>query len=84
MFSLPLTPLLFSSFSRLFLGFFFICALFLDLASTSSDVHKKIGEGYRLVSIEESSNGGLVGLLQVKQKNNIYGPDIPLLQLFVK
>ncbi|KAL8531678.1 hypothetical protein ACS0TY_008320 [Phlomoides rotata] len=83
-FSLPLTPLLFSSFSRFFLRLFIICALFLDLASTSSDVHKKIGKGYRLVSIEESSNGGLVGLLQVKQKNNIYGPDIPLLQIFVK
>ncbi|KAL0372609.1 UNVERIFIED_CONTAM: Alpha-xylosidase 1 [Sesamum calycinum] len=39
---------------------------------------------YRLISIQESPNGGLLGLLQVKQKNNIYGPDIPVLQLYVK
>ncbi|KAF6137394.1 hypothetical protein GIB67_036431 [Kingdonia uniflora] len=44
----------------------------------------KIGKGYSLISIEEASNGGLIGHLQVKQKNNIYGPDIPYLQLFVK
>ncbi|CAK9176248.1 unnamed protein product [Ilex paraguariensis] len=44
----------------------------------------KIGNGYRLISIEESPNGGLVGHLQVKQKNHIYGPDIPHLQLYVK
>lgn len=44
----------------------------------------KIGKGYRLISIEESPGGGLVGLLQVKQKTNTYGPDISYLQLFVK
>ncbi|XP_074326364.1 alpha-xylosidase 1-like [Apium graveolens] len=44
----------------------------------------KIGKGYRLISVAESPDGGLVGHLQVKQKNNIYGPDIPLLQLYVK
>lgn len=45
----------------------------------------KIGKGYRLISISESPDGGgLVGHLQVKQKNNIYGPDIPHLQLYVK
>ncbi|XP_058091539.1 alpha-xylosidase 1-like [Magnolia sinica] len=44
----------------------------------------KIGQGYRLISIEESPHGGLIGLLQVKQKTYTYGPDIPYLQLFVK
>ncbi|RVW65061.1 hypothetical protein VitviT2T_000272 [Vitis vinifera] len=44
----------------------------------------KIGKGYRLISIEETANGGLLGHLQVKQKNNIYGADIPHLQLHVK
>ncbi|WCJ24534.1 Alpha-glucosidase [Euphorbia peplus] len=44
----------------------------------------KIGNGYRLISVEETPDGGIVGFLQVNQKNNIYGPDIPLLQLFVK
>ena len=44
----------------------------------------KIGKGYRLISISESPDGGLVGHLQIKQKNNIYGPDIPHLQLYVK
>lgn len=44
----------------------------------------KIGQGYQLISVEESPDGGIVGLLQVKQKNNVYGPDIPYLQLYVK
>ncbi|KAK6133844.1 hypothetical protein DH2020_032394 [Rehmannia glutinosa] len=44
----------------------------------------KIGKGYSLISFEKSTNGGFLGLLQVKQKNNVYGPDIPLLQLYVK
>ncbi|KAJ6324469.1 hypothetical protein OIU76_011719 [Salix suchowensis] len=39
---------------------------------------------YRLISIEETPDGGIGGLLQVKQSNKIYGPDIPLLQLHVK
>ncbi|KAL2542605.1 Alpha-xylosidase 1 [Abeliophyllum distichum] len=51
----------------------------IDLASTT-----KIGNGYRLISVEESPDGGLVGHLQIKQKNNVYGADIPLLQLYVK
>ncbi|XP_057810630.1 alpha-xylosidase 1-like [Salvia miltiorrhiza] len=50
----------------------------------SAAVPEKIGNGYRLISIQESSNGGLVGLLQLKQRNNIYGADIPRLQLSVK
>ncbi|KAF3640356.1 Alpha-xylosidase 1 [Capsicum annuum] len=44
----------------------------------------KIGQGYKLISIEKSPDGGLIGHLQVKEKNNIYGPDIPHLQLYVK
>lgn len=44
----------------------------------------KIGKGYRLVSIEETPGGGIVGLLQVKQKNQIYGSDISDLQFYVK
>ncbi|KAK6788662.1 hypothetical protein RDI58_012460 [Solanum bulbocastanum] len=44
----------------------------------------KIGNGYSLIAIEESPDGGLIGYLKVKKKNNIYGPDIPNLQLYVK
>ncbi|RDX96234.1 Alpha-xylosidase 1 [Mucuna pruriens] len=53
-------------------------------ASSSSKNATKIGQGYRLVSIEETPDGGLVGILQVKQKTKIYGPDIPLLRFYVK
>ncbi|KAJ7943172.1 Alpha-xylosidase [Quillaja saponaria] len=52
--------------------------------SSSSSKPTKIGQGYRLISIEETPAGNLVGHLQVKQKNTIYGPDIPHLQLHVK
>ncbi|KAF9625571.1 hypothetical protein IFM89_024344, partial [Coptis chinensis] len=62
----------------LFLYAFVLC---LHVVSSSPT---KIGQGYKLVSIEESPNGGLIALLQVKQKTNTYGPDIPHLQLFVK
>ncbi|XP_047961016.1 alpha-xylosidase 1-like [Salvia hispanica] len=62
-----------------------ILLLLCILATAGAEtVPKKVGHGYRLVSIQESSNGGLVGLLQLKQKNNIYGADIPHLQLSVK
>lgn len=44
----------------------------------------KIGNGYKLVSLTESPDGGLVGILKVNRKNNIYGPDIPYLQLYIK
>ncbi|KAJ7954091.1 Alpha-xylosidase [Quillaja saponaria] len=54
------------------------------VSSSSSSNLTKIGQGYRLISIEETSDGGLVGHLLVKQKNKIYGPDIPHLQLYVK
>ncbi|KAL1223284.1 Alpha-xylosidase 1 [Cardamine amara subsp. amara] len=51
-----------------------------------SPVHSSntIGKGYRLISIEESPDGGFIGYLQVKQKNKIYGPDITTLRLYVK
>lgn len=44
----------------------------------------KIGNGYRLVSIEETPDGGLLGHLQLNKESSIYGPDIPHLHLFVK
>lgn len=53
-------------------------------SSKSTKPPTKIGQGYRLIAAEESPDGGLIGHLQVKQKNNVYGPDIPYLQLFVK
>ncbi|OMP06781.1 Glycoside hydrolase, family 31 [Corchorus olitorius] len=53
-------------------------------SAKSSTPPIKIGKGYRLISFEETPDGGFLGLLQVKAKNKIYGPDIPLLQLYVK
>ena len=52
--------------------------------SPSSPVSSKIGQGYRLISVQQTPDGALLGRLQVKQPNKIYGPDIPYLQLFVK
>ncbi|CAL0307982.1 unnamed protein product [Lupinus luteus] len=52
--------------------------------SSSSHNATKIGEGYRLVSIEETHDGGLVGFLQVNQKTSIYGSDISLLRFYAK
>lgn len=72
------------SYLRFLVPFLILFTLQLDYASTSATTPTKIGKGYRLISIEESPDGGIVGLLQVNQKNNIYGPDIPLLQLYVK
>ncbi|KAL3510799.1 hypothetical protein ACH5RR_030200 [Cinchona calisaya] len=70
----------FSSIVHLFLVTFLCIAKVNLVLSTPT----KIGQGYRLISVEESPDGGIVGLLQVKQKNNVYGPDIPYLQLYVK
>jgi hypothetical protein len=53
-------------------------------SSSSSTPLTKIGNGYRLISIGEIPDGGLVGHLVVNKQNNIYGPDLPHLQLFVK
>ncbi|XP_031490268.1 alpha-xylosidase 1-like [Nymphaea colorata] len=63
------------------------CSLLLSLSPFEVSAHShttKIGKGYRLVSLEESPDGGLIGLLRVKKKTHIYGPDIPHLQLYVK
>ncbi|KAK7269757.1 hypothetical protein RIF29_22492 [Crotalaria pallida] len=72
----------------------FLCLCFLHVTwllcaaeeadSSSFSKATKIGQGYRLISIEDTPDGALVGVLQVKQKNNIYGPDIPLLRFYVK
>ncbi|GAV73971.1 Glyco_hydro_31 domain-containing protein, partial [Cephalotus follicularis] len=51
---------------------------------SSSSIPTKIGKGYSLISLEETPDGGILGHLQVKEKNNIYGPDITNLQLYVK
>ncbi|KAK9276124.1 hypothetical protein L1049_005655 [Liquidambar formosana] len=74
-----------SSLPSLFLSFLLPnLILCVSGVKSNSTIPTKIGQGYRLISIEEAPDGGLVGHLQVKQKNNIYGPDIPHLQLFVK
>ncbi|XP_061985580.1 alpha-xylosidase 1-like [Populus nigra] len=78
---------MFSSTGSFFSLFFFSFLLVLLLSFyqvNSSSTPTKIGKGYRLISIEETPDGGIVGILQVKQNNKIYGPDIPLLQLYVK
>jgi alpha-D-xyloside xylohydrolase len=54
------------------------------LAEETNYSSSKIGQGYRLITIEDTPDGALVGLLQVKHKNNIYGADIPLLCFYVK
>ncbi|KAL8463221.1 hypothetical protein ACS0TY_034023 [Phlomoides rotata] len=72
----------FSSLGFLLL-FLILFILQVDTSHTTSTT-TKIGKGYRLISIEHSPNGGIVGLLQLKQRTTIYGPDIPLLHLYVK
>ncbi|KAM6589139.1 hypothetical protein CsatA_011744 [Cannabis sativa] len=52
--------------------------------SSSSSSSSYIGQGYRLLAVQETPDGALIGHLQVKTKNNVYGSDIPNLQLFVK
>ncbi|KAF8057235.1 hypothetical protein N665_1262s0011 [Sinapis alba] len=61
-------------------------SLLLALIICFSPTHSSntIGKGYRLISVEESPDGGFIGYLQVKQKTNIYGSDITTLRLFVK
>jgi len=71
-----------SSSSSLAFSLSLLLALILCFSPTQS--YKTIGKGYRLVSIEESPDGGFIGYLQVKQKNKIYGSDITTLRLFVK
>lgn len=69
----------------------FLFSLFLFVLSNSGlksaaapVLPKKIGNGYRLISVGEVPGGGILGFLQVNTKTQIYGSDIPLLQLFVK
>ncbi|GKU90335.1 hypothetical protein SLEP1_g4339 [Rubroshorea leprosula] len=50
----------------------------------ASSIQAKIGKGYRLISVEETPDDGFADYLQIKQKNNVYGPDISHLRLFVK
>ncbi|KAJ9553983.1 hypothetical protein OSB04_018028 [Centaurea solstitialis] len=79
-----------SSFSifnlTLLLVFITLCLLPSSTSSKSTPAAPPaaIGNGYRLVSLQESSDGGLLGHLQVNKKNNIYGPDIPNLLLYIK
>ena len=75
------TPLAAVSLSSLILTWLLCFAV---EAYSSSPKATKIGLGYRLMSIEEYGDGALLGILQVKQKSDIYGPDIPLLRLYVK
>uniref|UniRef100_A0A6M2ECZ7 Galactose mutarotase N-terminal barrel domain-containing protein n=1 Tax=Populus davidiana TaxID=266767 RepID=A0A6M2ECZ7_9ROSI len=73
-----------SSFLSLsFFNYLLLLLLCFHLVNSSS-TPTKIGNGYRLISLEETPDGGIGGLLQVKERNNIYGPDIPRLQLYVK
>ncbi|KAK9118461.1 hypothetical protein Scep_016554 [Stephania cephalantha] len=53
-------------------------------SSVFSSASTKIGNGYRLTSIEETPDGGFIGHLMVNKKSNTYGPDIPHLQIFIK
>ncbi|CAA7045861.1 unnamed protein product, partial [Microthlaspi erraticum] len=71
------TPSLATSLPLLLLLAFLFCL------STAHSSTNSIGKGYRLISIEESPDGGFIGYLQVKQKNKIYGSDITTLRLFV-
>lgn len=45
---------------------------------------QQVGYGYRLVSVDQGSDGSLIGSLELIQHTNTYGPDIPHLRLYVK
>ncbi|CAB4265017.1 unnamed protein product [Prunus armeniaca] len=68
--------------SSLLLVLLVLCFSGVSSADTVNPTIK--GKGYRLVSIEETPDGGLLGHLQLIQNSKVYGPDIPLLQLYVK
>ena len=70
--------------SSLLLLVLLLCSSSVVNSSSKSNPPTKIGQGYRLISLEETPDGGLVGHLIVNKNNNVYGPDIPHLQLFVK
>ncbi|XP_004299087.1 PREDICTED: alpha-xylosidase 1 [Fragaria vesca subsp. vesca] len=74
-----------SSTTTLCLSSLLILVLSLSFSGAYSYTNPKIiGKGYRLISVEETPDGGILGLLQLKYKSKTFGPDIPLLQLFVK
>ncbi|KAL6186595.1 hypothetical protein ACLB2K_042715 [Fragaria x ananassa] len=74
-----------SSTATLCLSSLLILVLSLSFSGAYSYANPKIiGKGYRLISVEETPDGGILGLLQLKYKSKTFGPDIPLLQLFVK
>ncbi|XP_047340734.1 alpha-xylosidase 1-like [Impatiens glandulifera] len=80
---MAITPSFQLLFSLLF--FFSLFLLSLNAAAAAPPSSPKIGNGYRLISIQPSPDGsGLLGLLQVNNQNNIYGSDIPNLKLYVK
>ncbi|XP_058768818.1 alpha-xylosidase 1-like [Vicia villosa] len=70
--------------ATLFLSYLLLTLLLSEAKHTTSSKSTKIGQGYRLISIQDDPNGAITGLLQVKENNNIYGPDIPLLRFYVK
>ncbi|XAR55823.1 Alpha-D-xyloside xylohydrolase [Bertholletia excelsa] len=76
---MPSSPVLPSFMSFLVL----LVLLSVSRVNSASTVPTKIGKGYRLISIQQSDDA-LVGHLQIKENNQIYGPDIPHLQLYVK
>ncbi|GAB4828833.1 NAD(P)H-dependent D-xylose reductase (XR) [Ancistrocladus abbreviatus] len=80
----PTNPPSSLSVSSLLLGSFLVYVSVVCSAKSPIPAPAKIGEGYRLVSLQESPDGGFVGFLQVKKTSNIYGPDIPNLRIFVK
>ncbi|XP_022150645.1 alpha-xylosidase 1-like, partial [Momordica charantia] len=59
----------------------FISSLFLFLLPIPA---YKIGNGYRLISVNKAPAGGILAFLQLNTPSQIYGSDIPFLQLFVK
>ncbi|CAI8605118.1 unnamed protein product [Vicia faba] len=70
--------------ATLFLSYLLLTLFLSEAKHPTSSKSTIIGQGYRLISIEADPNGAITGLLQVKDKNNIYGPDIPLLRFYVK
>src|SRR4051812_33747486 len=55
----------------LFLSYLLLTLLLSEAKHTTSSKSTKIGQGYRVISIQDDPNGAITGLLQVKEKNNI-------------
>ncbi|PWA83239.1 glycoside hydrolase family 31 [Artemisia annua] len=64
--------------------FIYLTVVVLIISSCISASLVPIGNGYHLVSVAKTTDGALIGQLKVNGKNDVYGPDIPLLQLYVK